>query len=574
MQPSVFDQRRYLIPFRSGLLPQIYCDTLVIGTGVAGLRAALAAAQHGEVILVSKSEITRSSTAWAQGGVAAVLDIDPTHLLGHVQDTLEAGVGLCSEDVVRQVVNGAKSCIEELLEWGMQFDLDANGRVALGLEGGHHVARILHSHGDATGKEMVRCLIERVRSTPGIRVFDNCFALDLLTSGDGDDAAVRGALTHHPKHRLQIIWAASTILATGGAGQVYRETTNPPVVTGDGIAMAYRAGAVAADMAFVQFHPTTLYVAGAERSLISEAVRGEGAYLLDRRGHRFMEGRHEMAELAPRDVVSRNIVQHLVETGDTHVFLDCRHFRPNFFAERFPSIAAQLARFDIDPEHDLIPVNPSAHYTIGGVAVDKAGQTSLRGLFAVGETSMSGLHGANRLASNSLLEGLVYGEIAGRAAALLARGGGGQGGIREARKIVSEIPASQRGELDLADVRSSLRSVMWKHLGVLRDQTHMDDVREMIDFWGRYTLDKVFEDPLGWEVQNMLTVASLICDSARWRRESRGTHHRADCASPREEYRCHDLWKRGADSPILSPVPAADTTQQRGLTSVSMMSAQ
>lgn len=551
MVTPTFDERRYLIPFRSSLLPQIFCDTLIIGTGVAGLRAALAAALHGEVILISKSEVTRSSTAWAQGGVAAVLDLEPSHIASHVEDTLEAGAGLCDVDAVMRVVEGAKVRVEELLSWGMQVDLDSGGRVAFGLEGGHHEPRILHSHGDATGKELVRCLLEKVRQTPSIRVFDNCFALDLLSSEEFNESAIRGAITFHPEHRLQIIWSAATIIATGGTGQVYRETTNPAVVTGDGLAMAYRAGADIADMAFVQFHPTTLYVAGAERSLISEAVRGEGAYLIDRRGHRFMVGRHEMAELAPRDVVSRCIVQHLVETGDTHVFLDCRHFKRAFFAERFPSIAAQLTRFEINPERDLIPVNPSAHYAVGGIQVDGAGRTNLKGLYAVGEVSCTGLHGANRLASNSLLEGLVNGEIAGRMAQ--ERRENGNGG-RHAGKIVSEIPTSLRGELDLADVRSSLRSVMWKHLGVIRDGNHIADVREMIDFWGRYTLDKVFENPAGWEVQNMLSVASMICNSARWRHESRGTHYRVDFPETHDEYLVHDLWMRGRPEPVLLPV--------------------
>ena len=359
-----------------------------------------------------------------------------------------------------------------------------------------------------------------------------------------------------------MIWAWATILASGGAGQVFRETTNPPVATGDGIAMAYRAGAAVADMAFVQFHPTTLYIAGAERTLITEAVRGEGAHLVDRRGERFMVDAHPMAELAPRDVVSRAIVEHLAHSGDTHVFLDARHFASGFFAKRFPTIAAQLARFDIHPERDLIPVQPAAHYTIGGVWVDECGHTSRPGLYACGEASCSRLHGANRLASNSLLEGLVFGEITGQTCVESRETGAGtgpNGATRAPKRIISDIPLSQHGGIDLTDVRSSLRSVMWRHVGIVRDGGALADVREMIDFWGRYTLDKIFDEPFGWETQNLLLVASLICESARWREESRGTHARRDFPRPRDEFRRHDVWRKGQPGPAaIAPEGAAD----------------
>lgn len=563
-----FQHRRYLIPFRARLLPQIFCDTLVIGSGVAGLRAALAAAEHGEVILVTKSDIDRSATTWAQGGVAAVLETTDTGdaIESHIGDTLAAGCGLCTRSVVEQVVQSARTRIEELLAWGMQFDLDESGRPARTREGGHRNHRVLHAGGDATGKEVVRCLSSRVCGTPAIRVFDHCFALDLLTTSDAGNGSVVGAITHHPKYGLQVIWAYATIIATGGCGQAYRETTNPPVCTGDGVAMAYRAGAALADMAFVQFHPTTLYVAGSERALISEAVRGEGAYLVDRMGDRFMVGRHEMAELAPRDVVSRSIIEHLVETGETNVFLDARHFKPGFFSRRFPGIHQKLAQFDIDPEHDLVPVNPGAHYTIGGIWVDACGRSTVPGLYTCGESSYSGLHGGNRLASNSLLEGLVYGELAGRTSAECrpahngnGNGAGRSGWLESSKPIISDIPISNRGELDLNDVRSSLRSAMWRHLGIVRNGPLMDDLREMIEFWRRYTMDKIFDDPMGWEVQNMLSVCSLMCASARWRRESRGTHTRTDEPISRPDFRVHDLWSRlqVSDKPLM--VPCEDT---------------
>ena len=552
---ALFDERRYLIPFRASLLPQIFCDTLIIGSGVAGLRAALAASAHGEVILLAKGDIKRSSTAWAQGGIAAVLGSSEPAVRMHVEDTIETGCGLCDADVVRSTVAGARERIEEIRQWGMRFDLNEEGEISMGREGGHRESRILHSDGDATGKELVRCLGSRVLGTPAVRLFENCFALDLLTTSDGDNSPVVGAITHHPKYGLQMIWAWSTIIASGGAGGVFRETTNPAGTTGDGIAMAYRAGATVADMAFMQFHPTALYIAGAERSLITEAVRGEGAHLVDRRGERFMRAAHPMAELAPRDVVSRCIIEHAAETGDSQVFVDARHFKPGFFAKRFPGIAAQLARFDIDPEHDLIPIQPAAHYTIGGIHVDPFGRTNRPGLYACGEAACSRLHGANRLASNSLLEGLVRGEITGRVCEEQRETGNGG---RPPKRLISDIPLSEHGGLDLTDVRSSLRSVMWRHLGIVRSGQAMDDVREMINFWGRYTLDKIFDEPMGWETQNMLLVASLICNSAMWRQESRGVHSRRDYPEPRESFRCHDLWHKGQGEPTTlaaSPEP-------------------
>jgi len=553
---ALFDEQRFLIPFRASLLPQIFCDTLIIGSGVAGLRAALAASAHGDVILLAKGDIKRSSTAWAQGGIAAVLGSSELAVRMHIEDTIETGCGLCDAGVVRSTVAGARERIEELRQWGMRFDLNEEGEISMGREGGHRESRILHSDGDATGKELLRCLGSRVLGVLSIRLFENCFALDLLSTSDGDNSPVVGAITHHPKYGLQMIWAWSTIIASGGAGGVYRETTNPAGTTGDGIAMAYRAGAVVADMAFMQFHPTTLYVAGAERSLITEAVRGEGAHLVDRRGERFMLGAHPMAELAPRDLVSRCIIEHAAETGDSQVFVDARHFKTGFFAKRFPGITAQLARFDIDPEHDLIPIQPSAHYTIGGIYVDPCGRTNRPGLYACGEAACSRLHGANRLASNSLLEGLVRGEITGR---ICQEQHEPANGARPPKQLISDIPLSEHGGLDLTDVRSSLRSVMWRHLGIVRSGQTMDDVREMIDFWGRYTLDKIFDEPMGWETQNMLLIASLICNSARWRRESRGVHSRRDFPETREPFHCHDLWRKGQAEPTtlaVCPEPA------------------
>tara|TARA_Y100000589_G_scaffold254639_2_gene243496 strand:+ start:3916 stop:5496 length:1581 start_codon:yes stop_codon:yes gene_type:complete len=524
----------------------MFTDVLVIGTGVAGHRAALAASAHGDVIIASKGEIKDCNTYYAQGGVAAVTDQSDS-FQSHVEDTLIAGADLCDRPIVKQVVEHAPQRIAELQQWGMNFDMDGD-KPALGREGGHSAHRILHSDGDATGMELSTTLDCKIRETENIRLFSNCFVLDLITSDNGTPRCL-GAITHHPKYGLQVIWAKATIIASGGAGQVYRESTNPRVSTGDGLAIAYRAGVTLQDMAFMQFHPTTLYIAGAARSLITEAVRGEGAYLIDCHGERFMVGYHDMAELAPRDIVSRAILAQMAKTNHTHVYLDCRHLGGERFAKRFPGIYKLLGKFGIDPAKDPIPIHPSAHYMVGGIRTDNCGRTSLHGLYACGEVSATGLHGANRLASNSLLEGLVFGKICGDTCQEMFEDAG-QGPM----KIISDIRLSERSELDLHDVRSSLRSVMWRHVGIEREGKRLAEVSEMFEFWGRYTLDKIFDDRDGWEVQNMLLVGALMTEAARWRCESRGTHYRSDCPAAVKSFRVHDVWQRGKSEPELLPV--------------------
>ncbi len=545
-----FDHRRYLIPFRSALLPQIFTDVLVIGAGVAGLQAALAAATHSDVIVLAKASLEESNTAWAQGGIAAVVDTEHDTIEAHVRNTLETGAELCDEPVVRRIVEAGPEQMRHLVDLGMPFDRHKDGRLHLGREGGHTAHRVLHAHGDATGKALAETLIAAVAAHDSVRVFNQCFALDLLTD-PAEEGRCLGAITYHPRYGLQMIWAAATILASGGCGQVFRESTNPPVATGDGLAMAYRAGAELADLEFTQFHPTTLYIAGASRSLISEAVRGEGAYLVNGAGERFMVGQHELAELAPRDTVSRAILRQLAADA-RGIYLDVRHLDTGRFSSRFPGIAAKLREFDLDPGRHLIPIRPAAHYLIGGVRVDERSRTSLEGLYACGEVACTGLHGANRLASNSLLEGLVCGEDAGRDCHDLVRAA-----LVRPRPIVSDIRISQRPWLDLADITSSLKSLMWRQMGIERRGDQLAGIVTELDHWAGYTLDKIFDEREGWEVQNQLWTAALLTRSALARTESRGTHCRLDFPERRADLRVHLVWQRGRSTPATVPVAHA-----------------
>ena len=549
-------QRRYLLPFRASRLAQQVTDVLVIGGGVAGLRAAIAAAQGGaEVLVLCKDTVEQSNTWYAQGGIAAVLQpLDSVE--AHVRDTELVGVGLCDERAVRIVVEEGPKRVLELLSWGANFDKQAGNPhdLAFGLEGGHSYARILHAYGDATGKELAQTLINKVRSFDSVRISENSFAVDLIT----DDGRCIGVLALI-NDQVHVIWARRTILASGGAGQLWRESSNPKIATADGHAMAYRAGATLQDMEMVQFHPTTLYVAGSSRALITEAVRGEGAYLIDRNGYRFMPDYHKDAELAPRDVVARAIVEQIRKTFFTHVFLDVRHLDPAKFAQRFPQLAQLCAQFDIDPSKDPIPVHPATHYMIGGVDCDLLGRTSLSGLYAIGEASCSGLHGANRLASNSLLEGLVFGSRAGEDAARETR----DDHVAFPQELEHRVEHSTKTELDVADVKSSLRSVMWRNVGIERTGERLAETREIIAFWSRYVMDKTFEPAdigadaavAGWELQNMLTVCTLVASAAYARTESRGAHYRLDHRDRDDaHWRLHLLWRRPMETPIPEPV--------------------
>jgi L-aspartate oxidase len=534
--------RRYLTAFDTARLPQVFTDAVVLGSGVAALRAALEMAPQAQVTLLTKNRLTESNSYYAQGGIAAAIAPDDT-VESHMADTLATGCGLSDPEVVQHVVTVAPDCIRELVAWGAQFDR-AGEAISVGREGGHSAARIIHARGDETGKEITTTLLRRAAESDAIDIREETFAIDLLTD---DRGAVIGLLAWHPTQGLYVVRARRTVLATGGLGRIYRETTNPEVATGDGLAMAYRAGAVVADMEFVQFHPTTLYIAGASRHLISETVRGEGARLVDKSGRPFMAAYHPMGDLAPRDVVSRSIVDHLRKTGETHVFLDLSGLGSDV-RKRFPGIAKACSQFGIDISRDRIPVRPAAHYMVGGVKVDADGRTSLPNLYACGEVSSTGLHGANRLGSNSLLEGLVYGRAAGRRILEELAAEKRSAAAESPERIRSDVARSTRGGLNLGDVQSSLRSLMWRNVGIVRHDDELAEADALIEFWQSYVLDKVFEQPAGWELQNMLALGRLIAHGARLRTETRGVHYRSDFPDRDDgQWSKHILMARNAD---------------------------
>lgn len=531
MRISIGPVRPTLTGFSPEELPHHFTDVLVVGGGIAGLRAALGVPERYRVLVVTKEDDKESNSQYAQGGIAGVLDPED-RFANHIADTLAAGKGLCDPEVVAMVVREAPERIGELIDWGVDFDQE-NGHVALGREGGHSHARIAHALGDSTGREIMRAILERARAGKNIRLWQNSFTLDLLTH----ESRCRGVLVWDRRRGLSLVWARAVVLATGGAGQLFRETTNPRIATGDGHAMAFRAGADLRDMEFMQFHPTVLYLAGSTRHLLTEALRGEGAYLRDRDGVRFMPAVHPLAELAPRDDVALAITDRMAKTRHPCVYLDLSHLDAGFIRGRFPGIDRLLREFDLDVANDPIPVCPGAHYMIGGVVVDVNGRTSVPGLWAAGEVASTGLHGANRLASNSLLEGLVYGARVARDLVALLDGEGPA--PLEVPPVRAAGVDSGRARIDLDDLGKSLRALMWRSMGITRDGPGLEDALAQVERWGRYLSPIEFDDPVGWRMQNMLQVARLMIASALARRESRGVHFRSDFPAPNPDLKEH-----------------------------------
>ncbi len=511
----------YLLEADLAKIPALEAEVLVVGSGVAGCAAAIAAAGAGAgpVLVLAKGAPEDTNTWHAQGGVAAALGDDDS-VEKHLADTMIAGAGLCDESAVCKLVSEGPERVRELLSWGARFDREA-GELARTAEGAHSVRRILHAAGDATGREVQRALLERISAMKEVSLLHDHFAVDLLHEGE----EAFGVLAMNARSgTLLRITASAVVLATGGLGRIYRETTNPDVATGDGVAMALRAGAELVDMEFVQFHPTTLYLAGAPRFLISEAVRGEGALLLNNSHERFMSNYDERAELAPRDVVSQSIVREMRRAGGNCVYLDLSQLEPDRISKRFPSISELCAGYGLDIRKEPIPVRPSAHYAMGGIRTDLEGRTNVKRLLAAGECAATGVHGANRLASNSLLEGLVFGHAAGVSACTVAA-------ERPKRFPHRHLPRS--GELldvpiDVDDLLRSLKSLTWRSAGIYRGGENLKVAEKHLAFWRQYAYREEARSPAALELQNMLAVAALLVRAALTRTESRGAHQRLD----------------------------------------------
>jgi L-aspartate oxidase len=493
-------------------------DVVIVGSGVAGLTAALHARRTGRtVLLVTKGRVEEGSTRWAQGGIAAALADDDTPE-EHLHDTLVAGAGLCDVDAVAALVTEGPDCVRSLIGLGAHFDLDAAGGLALTREGGHHRDRIAHAGGDATGAEISRALVAAVALDPGIELIEGALVLDLLRDADGGAQGVTlHVMGQGQRDGVGAALAPIVVLATGGFGQVFAQTTNPAVATGDGVALALRAGAEVADLEFVQFHPTVMWLgprARGQQPLVSEAVRGEGAHLLDAAGERFMIDVHPMAELAPRDVVARAIKRRMMETGEPHVWLDARMFGARMWEERFPTILASCRAHGFDPVTELIPVAPASHYASGGVLTDLDGRTSIPGLFACGEVACTGVHGANRLASNSLLEGLVFAARIGHALA---------GETRTARPVE---PLRSDAPLLSGSERRRLQQTMSDDASVIRSAESLARAERMITDLANGSSGVPCTDD--WETTNLHVVARILVAHARIREETRGSHWRED----------------------------------------------
>ncbi|MGQ4416616.1 L-aspartate oxidase [Streptomyces sp. SAS_269] len=532
----------------------ISADVVVVGSGVAGLTAALRCEAAGlTTVVVTKARLDDGSTRWAQGGIAAALGEGDTPEQ-HLEDTLVAGAGLCDEEAVRILVTEGPDAVRRLISTGAHFDTDDEGGIQLTREGGHHRRRIAHAGGDATGAEISRALVDAVRAR-GLRTVENALVLDLLTDAEGRTAGVTLHVMGEGQHDgVGAVHAPAVVLATGGMGQVFSATTNPSVSTGDGVALALRAGAEVSDLEFVQFHPTVLFLgadAEGQQPLVSEAVRGEGAHLVDGDGVRFMVGQHELAELAPRDIVAKGIMRRMQEQDAEHMSLDARHFGAEMWEHRFPTILAACRANGIDPVTERVPVAPAAHYASGGVRTDARGRTTVPGLYACGEVACTGVHGANRLASNSLLEGLVYAE---RIAADIA-GARAQGGLPAREPAQLAHPETPSHPLLAPESRFAIQRIMTDGAGVLRSARSLQRAADQLQRLHGEARDALRENGKTaepgvdtWEATNLLCVARVLVAAALRREETRGCHWREDRAERDDaHWRRHIVVRLGPD---------------------------
>ncbi|TPG84304.1 L-aspartate oxidase [Brevibacillus laterosporus] len=512
---------RHVLNYQTDHLQNMYTDVIVVGCGIAGLYTALEASKRAKVVLISKKGLQDSNTRWAQGGIAAVTAQNDSPAL-HRQDTMLAGAGICTYEAVDVLVHEGPQRLQELISYGTQFDKDSNGEYELTREGAHSERRILHAQGDATGAEIVRALAKKAAETANITLLEEHFAIDILTQ----QGECVGVLALKPDGEMFVIRSHATILATGGAGQLYRYTTNPEIATGDGVAMAYRAGAEVKDMEFIQFHPTALCYPDAPRFLISEAVRGEGAYLRNSFGERFMDKYHPQQELAPRDIVARAIVSEMEKTKSTFVYLDITHESEELIKHRFPTIYEFCLAYGLDMVADWIPVAPACHYMMGGVKTDLHGETNVPRLFACGEASCTGVHGANRLASNSLSEAIVFGHR------IVER-------LRSLPPVMQSVSLSESSlytgkSFNLKKMRLQLQKIMLRKVGVKREakglQEALQELESMQAILSTHTIKRE-----AFELKNLLTTAILTTRAALARTESRGGHYRVDYPELNEE---------------------------------------
>ncbi len=509
-------------------------DYLIIGSGVAGLRAAIELAAHGNVYIITKDIPQESSTEYAQGGVAVALSDEDTIGI-HLDDTIKAGDGLCNKEAVKILVEEGPARILELISWGAEFDR-AGTKLSFTLEAAHSRRRILHAHGDSTGREIVRVLLNKARNLSSIQKYPFSYILDLIVF----DGKCYGAYILK-NDTVTAILSKATILSTGGAGQLFSRTTNPPVATGDGIAVAFRAGAMLEDMEFVQFHPTALYAPSAPQFLLSEALRGEGGILRNIHKDLFMKIYHPMAELAPRDIVSRAIVSEIVRTKSTHVYLDLSNLDKAFIRKRFPMIYTTCLKYDIDITNELVPVTPAVHYLMGGVSTDAEGKTSMKGLFAAGEVACTGVHGANRLASNSLLEGLVFGARVGKSSL--------ENGVNPSeinRQDLKRIPDYHHIET-LDEIRSGLRKLMWEKTGIIRCDASLTTAYKALKSWLPLS-ENHYKTRSENEIKNMILTSYLIVLSSLKRKCSVGSHYRSDYAQKTRDCYYHIKLRKSPDS--------------------------
>jgi L-aspartate oxidase len=538
-------------------------DAVVVGAGAAGLYTALSLAtnQSGsfntysqiQVALIAKDILSVSASDWAQGGIAAVVGEDDSPGL-HADDTLKAGAGLCEPNAVEILVTSAKAQIENLLALGVDFDRYGS-LLAVTLEAAHSRRRVLHA-ADATGRALVSKLASQVLAQPNIHIFDSTLALDLYLDREGRCAGVFCiSLTPEraPENAIKCLIAPVVILATGGGAQVFAQTTNPPTSTGDGVAIAWRAGATIRDMEFVQFHPTALAVEGAPRFLISEAVRGEGAYLVDAKGDRFVFDYDDRGELAPRDIVSRAVFTHLLKTGDPTVFLDLKAIAPETIARRFPNIMRICQTWQIDIFSTPIPVTPAAHYCMGGIVTDTYGATSIPGLYAVGEAASTGVHGANRLASNSLLECFVFGARLAESVRILLAQETASPALESVRwqEVENAFSATEIENTNLQTIKSALQELTWQAAGICRSGTELELALSQIQAWQQEIVQKKYSDRLWVETRNLIDYAYLLVKSALFRTESRGAHYRIDYPNLDPNWQAHTVIQ--AEQIYLSP---------------------